>query len=88
MDDSDVRLCPVCKGQMEFIQRYYIWRCPEHGLFLHNQLQPHEQIKIGEFTWMRKGGIFMSIAPPIAVNIGHAISLSHKGATYPVEKER
>jgi hypothetical protein len=41
---------------MEFIQRYYIWRCPEHGLFLHNQLQPHEQIKIGEFTWMRKGG--------------------------------
>jgi hypothetical protein len=41
---------------MEFIQRYYIWRCQEHGLFLDSQLQPHEQIKIGEFTWMRKSG--------------------------------
>jgi len=41
---------------MEFIPRYYIWRCAEHGLFVHNQLEPHEQIKIGEFTWMRKNG--------------------------------
>jgi hypothetical protein len=44
MDGGDARFCPVCKGQMEFIQCYYIWRCPEHGLFWHNQLQPHEQI--------------------------------------------
>jgi hypothetical protein len=41
---------------MEFLARYYIWRCAEHGLFIHNQLEPHEQIKIGEFTWMRKNG--------------------------------
>lgn len=56
IDDSDARFCPVCKGQMEFLQRYYIWRCAEHGLFLHNQLQPHERIQIGEYTWMRKSG--------------------------------
>jgi len=41
---------------MEFIPRYYIWRCAEHGLFQHHQLEPHEQMKIGEFTWMRKSG--------------------------------
>jgi hypothetical protein len=41
---------------MEFIPRYYIWRCAEHGLLQHHQLEPHEQMKIGEFTWMRKSG--------------------------------
>jgi hypothetical protein len=41
---------------MEFIARYYVWRCTEHGLFHHHQLEPHEQIKIGEFTWLRKNG--------------------------------
>jgi predicted amidophosphoribosyltransferase len=52
----DKRFCPVCQAEMEFIMRYYIWRCAEHGLFQHQQLEPHERIKIGEFTWMRKNG--------------------------------
>jgi hypothetical protein len=56
MGEHDTRFCPVCKATMEFIPRYYIWRCQEHGLFLYDQLEPHEQIKIGEFTWMRKSG--------------------------------
>jgi len=56
MEEDTVRFCPVCKAEMEFIPRYYIWRCAEHGLFVHTQLEPHEQIKIGEFTWMRKSG--------------------------------
>ena len=25
-------------------------------VFHHYQLEPHEQIKIGEFTWLRKNG--------------------------------
>jgi hypothetical protein len=41
---------------MEFIPRYYICRCAEHELFQDHQLEPHEQMKIGEFTWMRKSG--------------------------------
>jgi hypothetical protein len=56
MGEYDTRFCPVCKAAMEFIPRHYIWRCTKHGLFLHHQLEPHEQIKIGEFTWMRKSG--------------------------------
>ena len=56
MAEDKVRFCPVCTEAMELIPRYYIWRCAEHGLFMHNQLEPHEQIKIGEFTWMRKSG--------------------------------
>jgi ribosomal protein L37AE/L43A len=56
MAENDAYYCPVCRAKMEFLSRYYIWRCQEHGLFLHSQLQPHEQIKIGEFTWMRKDG--------------------------------
>jgi hypothetical protein len=56
MDEKLTRLCPVCRGGMEFMARYYIWRCAEHGLFLDNQLDPHDHIKIGEFTWMRKSG--------------------------------
>lgn len=56
MDGNEVRHCPVCTAEMEFIQRYYIWRCVEHGLFLNSQLEPHAEIKIGEFTWMRKNG--------------------------------
>jgi hypothetical protein len=56
MAENDRRFCPVCKAAMEFMPRHYIWRCAEHGLFLHQQLEPHEQIKIGEFTWMRKSG--------------------------------
>lgn len=56
MVENEARYCPICRGAMEFLARYYIWRCAEHGLFLHNQLEPHEQIKIGEFTWMRKNG--------------------------------
>jgi hypothetical protein len=56
MEENTARFCPVCKEEMEFIPRYYIWRCAEHGLFLHNHLEPHQQIKIGEFTWMRKSG--------------------------------
>jgi hypothetical protein len=56
MEENTVRFCPVCKEEMECIPRHYIWRCAEHGLFLHNYLEPHEQIKIGEFTWMRKSG--------------------------------
>jgi hypothetical protein len=56
MAECDKRFCPVCQAAMEFIARYYVWRCVEHGLFHHYQLEPHEQIKIGEFTWMRKNG--------------------------------
>jgi hypothetical protein len=56
MDTYGKRFCPICKEEMELLQRYYIWRCSEHGLFQHHQLEPHEQIKIGEFTWMRKSG--------------------------------
>ena len=56
MVENEARFCPICRGAMEFLARYYIWRCAEHWLFVHNQLQPHEQIKIGEFTWMRKNG--------------------------------
>ncbi len=56
MVENEPRFCPICRGAMEFLPRYYIWRCTEHGLFVHNQLEPHEQIKIGEFTWMRKNG--------------------------------
>ncbi len=56
MDGNEVRFCPICKTEMEFINRYYLWRCAEHGLFQHHQLEPHAQIKIGEFTWMRKSG--------------------------------
>ena len=56
MEENTVRFCPVCKEEMEWIPRYYIWRCAEHGLFLHTYLEPHEQLKIGEFTWMRKSG--------------------------------
>ena len=56
MEENTARFCPVCKGEMEFIPRYYIWRCAEHGLLQHHQLEPHEQMKIGEFTWMRKSG--------------------------------
>jgi len=41
---------------MEFIARYYLWRCPEHGFFQQQHLEPHEEIKVGEFTWMRKSG--------------------------------
>jgi hypothetical protein len=25
----------------------YLWRCSEHGLFLHHQLEPREQKKVG-----------------------------------------
>ena len=61
MNGNEARFCPVCKAEMFFIDAYYIWRCAKHGLFQHYQLQPHEEIKIGEFTWMRKGGdIFVS----------------------------
>ena len=56
MTEHNTRFCPVCRGAMECIPHYYIWRCAEHGLFVHNQLELHEQIKIGEFTWMRKSG--------------------------------
>lgn len=56
MPGDEARFCPVCQASMEFIARYYIWRCAQHGLFVHSQLEPHEQIKIGEFTWMRKNG--------------------------------
>jgi hypothetical protein len=56
MAEHETRFCPICKEAMEFIARYYVWRCQAHGLFLDSQLEPHEQIKIGEFTWMRKGG--------------------------------
>ncbi len=56
MNGNATRFCPVCKAQMVFIDPYYIWRCPEHGLFQPYQLEPHDQIKIGEFTWMHKGG--------------------------------
>ena len=56
MTENNARFCPVCRGAIEFIARYHIWRCAEHGLFVHHQLEPHEQIKIGEFTWMRKSG--------------------------------
>jgi hypothetical protein len=56
MTENNTRFCPVCRGAIEFIPRYYIWRCAEHGLFVHNQLKPHEQIEIGGFTWMRKSG--------------------------------
>ncbi len=56
MAEYDNRFCPVCQAAMEYIARYYVWRCPEHGLFHHHQLEPHEQIKIGEFTWIRKNG--------------------------------
>jgi len=27
-----------------------------YGLFQDHRLEPHEQMKIGEFTWMRKSG--------------------------------
>jgi len=64
MDGNEARFCPVCKAEMLFIGRYYIWRCAEHGLFQHHQLQPQEQIKIGEFTWMRKGGDIFVDRPP------------------------
>ena len=56
MAEYDKRYCPVCQAAMELIARYYVWRWSEHGLFHHHQLEPHEQIKIGEFTWMRKSG--------------------------------
>lgn len=56
MAEYDTRFCPVCKAAMDFVARHYIWRCTEHGLFHHYQLEPQEQIKIGEFTWMRKNG--------------------------------
>jgi hypothetical protein len=56
MTENTARFCPVCKEGMEFISRYFVWRCAQHGLFVHNQLEPHEQIKIGEITWMRKSG--------------------------------
>jgi hypothetical protein len=56
MAEYDERFCPICQAAMELIARYYVWRCSEHGLFHHHQLEPHEQIKIGEFTWMRKNG--------------------------------
>jgi predicted amidophosphoribosyltransferase len=56
MAEFDTLFCPVCKADMEFVARHYIWRCTEHGLFHHYQLEPQEQIKIGEFTWMRKNG--------------------------------
>jgi predicted amidophosphoribosyltransferase len=56
MAEYDKRFCPVCQAAMEFIARYYVWRCAAHGLFHHHQLEPHEQIKIGEFTWLRKNG--------------------------------
>jgi hypothetical protein len=56
MAEDKSRFCPVCPEAMEFIPHYYIWRCAGHGLFIDNQLEPHEQIMIGEFTWMRKSG--------------------------------
>lgn len=56
MDGTDVRYCPICRAELEFISRYYLWRCGQDGLFQDQQLQPHEQIKIGEFTWMCKDG--------------------------------
>lgn len=56
MDGKEMRFCPICRAEMVFISRYYLWRCNEHGLFQHHQVQPHEQIKIGEFTWMCKDG--------------------------------
>ena len=48
MGEYGTRFCPLCQAAMEFIPRHYIWRCAEHGLFHHHQLEPHEQIKIGE----------------------------------------
>jgi hypothetical protein len=56
MAEYNTRFCPICRGAMEFIRRRYICRCAEHGLFQDHQLEPHEQMKIGEFTWMRKSG--------------------------------
>lgn len=56
MGENEVRYCPVCTAAMEFIARYYLWRCQAHGLFQHHQLEPHAEIKVGEFTWMRKNG--------------------------------
>jgi hypothetical protein len=56
MGEYDTRFCPVCKAAMQFITRHDIGRCTEHGLFIHRQLEPYEQIKIGEFTWVRKSG--------------------------------
>ena len=43
MAENEARFCPICRGEMEFLPRYYIWRYTAHGLFLHNQLEPHEQ---------------------------------------------
>jgi hypothetical protein len=41
---------------MECIPRSCLWRCSGHGLFLHHQLRPHEQLRIGAYTSMRKRG--------------------------------
>lgn len=56
MDSHKALFCPICRAEMEFVARYYIWCCAEHGLFQHHQLSPHPEIKIGEFTWMRHNG--------------------------------
>jgi hypothetical protein len=44
------------------IPRDCLWRCSEHGLFLHHHLQPRKQKKVGGVHARREGGTHTSLA--------------------------
>ncbi len=63
MEDGNTHFLPGLQEGDGCIPRDRLWRCSEHGLFLHHQLQPHEQIKIDDSTWMRKSGEISAARP-------------------------
>jgi hypothetical protein len=47
MEGGNAHFLPDLQEGDGCIPRDCLWWCSEHGLFLHHQLQPHEQKKVG-----------------------------------------
>ena len=71
----------------------YLWRCSEHGLFLHHRLQPREQKKVGgartERGWKACGTIAAHVqearrADQLRLYAARDALMSMDGASHPI----